>query len=196
MIQPLVYVMTLAFLISCQMDQKNNNTENKNDKKEVEMEHVKWSKNANIYEVNIRQYTNEGTINAFREHLPRLKEMGVDILWLMPVQPIGELNRKGSLGSYYSVKDYKAVNPEFGTMQDLKDLVSEAHKMGMYVILDWVANHSAWDNIWTEEHPEYYVKNDDGTFHSPYDWTDVIQFDYANPALRDSMIRALKFLQI
>jgi len=111
----------------------------------------------------------------------------------MPVQPIGELNRKGSLGSYYSVKDYKAVNPEFGTMQDLKDLVNEAHKMGMFVILDWVANHSAWDNIWTEEHPEYYVKNDDGTFHSPYDWTDVIQFDYANPALRDSMIRALKF---
>jgi len=192
MIQPLVYIMTLAFLISCQMDQ-NNNTENKNDKKEVEMEHVEWSKNANIYEVNIRQYTNEGTINAFREHLPRLKEMGVDILWLMPVQPIGELNRKGSLGSYYSVKDYKAVNPEFGTMQDLKDLVNEAHKMGMFVILDWVANHSAWDNIWTEEHPEYYVKNDDGTFHSPYDWTDVIQFDYANPALRDSMIRALKF---
>jgi len=191
MIQPLVYIMTLAFLISCQMDQ--NNTENKNDKKEVEMEHVDWSKNANIYEVNIRQYTNEGTINAFREHLPRLKEMGVDILWLMPVQPIGELNRKGSLGSYYSVKDYKAVNPEFGTMQDLKDLVNEAHEMGMFVILDWVANHSAWDNIWTEEHPEYYVKNEDGTFHSPYDWTDVIQFDYNNPALRDSMIHALRF---
>lgn len=193
MIQPVVYMMVLAFLISCQMDQKNDKTENKNDKKEVEMEHVEWSKNANIYEVNIRQYTDEGTINAFREHLPRLKEMGVDILWLMPVQPIGELNRKGSLGSYYSVKDYKAVNPEFGTMQDLKDLVNEAHEMGMYVILDWVANHSAWDNIWTEEHPEYYVKNEDGTFHSPYDWTDVIQFDYDNPALRDSMIRALKF---
>lgn len=157
------------------------------------MKHVDWSSNANIYEVNIRQYTNEGTINAFREHIPRLKEMGVNILWLMPVQPIGELNRKGSLGSYYSVKDYKAVNSEFGTMQDLKDLVNEAHEMGMYVILDWVANHSAWDNIWTAEHPEYYVKNEDGTFHSPYDWSDVIQFDYDNPALRDSMIRALKF---
>ena len=182
-----------VFLISCGLQQKENKTNNENEKKETEMKHVDWSRNANIYEVNIRQFTNEGTINAFREHLPRLKEMGVDILWLMPVQPIGELNRKGSLGSYYSVKDYKAVNPEFGTMQDLKDLVNEAHEMGMYVILDWVANHSAWDNIWTEEHPEYYVKNEDGTFHSPYDWSDVIQFDYDNPALRDSMIRALKF---
>jgi glycosidase len=157
------------------------------------MEHVEWSKNANIYEVNIRQYTEEGTINAFKKHLPRLKEMKVDILWLMPIQPIGELNRKGSLGSYYSVKDYKAVNPEFGTMEDLKALVNEAHEMGMYVILDWVANHSSWDNNWAIEHPEYYVKNDDGSFHSPYDWTDVIEFDYDNPAVRDSMIRALKF---
>ncbi len=186
-------VLLPVFLISCGSQQKENNTTNENDKKETEMKHVEWSKNANIYEVNIRQYSDEGTINAFREHLPRLKEMGVDILWLMPVQPIGGLNRKGSLGSYYSVKDYKAVNPEFGTMQDLKDLIKEAHEMGMYVILDWVANHSAWDNIWTEEHPEYYVKNDDGTFHSPYDWTDVIEFDYDNPAMRDSMIRALKF---
>ncbi|PLW93504.1 MAG: alpha-amylase, partial [Marinilabiliales bacterium] len=94
---------------------------------------------------------------------------------------------------YYSVKDYKAVNPEFGTMQDFKDLVNEAHGLGMYVILDWVANHSSWDNTWAVEHPEYYVKNDDGTFHSPFDWTDVIQFDYSKPAMRDSMTRALKF---
>ena len=184
------FIMAVVFLASCQTNEKKNEN---NQKKEVEMEHVDWSKNANIYEVNIRQYTEEGTINAFRKHLPRLKEMGVDILWLMPVQPIGELNRKGSLGSYYSVKDYKAVNPEFGTMQDMKDLVNEAHEMGMYVILDWVANHSSWDNAWAVEHPEYYVKNEDGTFHSPFDWTDVIEFDYNNPALRDSMTRALKF---
>jgi len=188
----LSYLLVLVFLTSCQTNEKKKQEKNQN-QKEVEMEHVDWSKNANIYEVNIRQYTEEGTINAFREHLPRLKEMGVDILWLMPVQPIGELNRKGSLGSYYSVKDYKAVNPEFGSMQDFKNLVNEAHKMGMYVILDWVANHSSWDNNWAVEHPEYYVKNDDGTFHSPFDWTDVIEFDYNNPALRDSMTRALKF---
>jgi len=187
------FTLLLVFLISCGSYQNEQKTNNENDKKETEMKHVDWSKHANIYEVNIRQYTPEGTINAFRKHLHRLKNMGVDILWLMPVQPIGELNRKGSLGSYYSVKDYKAVNPEFGTMQDLKDLVKEAHEMGMYVILDWVANHSAWDNIWTEEHPEYYGKNDDGTFHSPYDWTDVIEFNYDNPAMRDSMIRALRF---
>jgi glycosidase len=190
----LSYLLVLVFQTSCQTNEKKNQEKNQNqNQKEVEMEHVDWSKNANIYEVNIRQYTEEGTINAFREHLPRLKEMGVDILWLMPVQPIGELNRKGSLGSYYSVKDYKAVNPELGTMQDFKDLVNEAHEMGMYVILDWVANHSSWDNTWAFEHPEYYVKNEDGTFHSPYDWTDVIQFDYDNPAMRDSMTRALKF---
>lgn len=188
----LSYLLVLVFLTSCQTNEKKNQEKNQN-QKEVEMEHVDWSKNANIYEVNIRQYTEEGTINAFREHLPRLKEMGVDILWLMPVQPIGELNRKGSLGSYYSVKDYKAVNPEFGTMQDFKNLVNEAHEMGMYIILDWVANHSSWDNTWAIEHPEYYVKNDDGTFHSPFDWTDVIEFDYNNPAMRDSMTRALKF---
>lgn len=190
----LSYLLVLVFLTSCQTNEKKNQEKNQNqNQKEVEMEHVDWSKNANIYEVNIRQYTEEGTINAFREHLPRLKEMGVDILWLMPVQPIGELNRKGSLGSYYSVKDYKAVNPEFGTMQDFKDLVNEAHELGMYVILDWVANHSSWDNTWAFEHPEYYVKNEDGTFHSPFDWTDVIEFDYNNPAMRDSMTRALKF---
>ena len=190
----LIFAILPFFLISCgSLSQKQKEKSTNNDKKVTLMKHVNWSRNANIYEVNIRQYTPEGTINAFKEHLPRLKDMGVDILWLMPVQPIGEMNRKGSLGSYYSVKDYKAVNPEFGTMQDLQELVKEAHGMGMYVILDWVANHSAWDNVWAKEYPEYYVKEKDGTFHSPYDWTDVIEFDYDNPAMRDSMIRALKF---
>ena len=189
----LVFAILPAFLIACGSPGEKQQTNNENDKNVKEMKHVDWSKNANIYEVNIRQYTPEGTINEFRKHLPRLKEMGVDILWLMPVQPIGEMNRKGSLGSYYSVKDYKAVNPEFGTMQDLKDLVKEAHEIGMYVILDWVANHSAWDNVWTKEHADFYEKNDDGTFVSPFDWTDVISFDYNNPEMRDSMIRALEF---
>jgi glycosidase len=163
------------------------------EKKELKMRHVEWSRKANIYEVNMRQNTEAGTINAFREHLPRLKKMGVDILWIMPIQPIGEENRKGSLGSYYSVKDYTAVNPEFGTMEDFKAMVKEIHDLGMHVIIDWVANHSSWDNVWAKEHPEFYEKKEDGTFNSPFDWTDVIAFDYNNPAMRDSMYKALEF---
>jgi len=187
----LVAAFVAISVYSCDM---NPEKKEKTPKQTVEkMKHAEWSVNANIYEVNIRQYTPEGTINAFRKHMPRLKEMGVDILWLMPIFPVGEVNRKGSLGSYYSISDYKAVNPEFGTMDDIKELVDEAHTLGMHVILDWVANHSAWDNPMAEEHPEYYQKNEDGTFHSPYDWTDVIAFDYSNPAMRDSMVRALKF---
>lgn len=154
---------------------------------------TEWSANAIIYEVNVRQYTPEGTFDAFRQHLPRLQEMGVDILWLMPVHPIGEENRKGSLGSYYSVMDYKGVNPEFGTLEDLQELVDEAHLLGMKVILDWVANHSAWDNVWVESHPDFYERNEAGEFISPYDWSDVISLDYENMEMQDSMISALKY---
>lgn len=155
--------------------------------------HPEWSKNANIYEVNVRQYTAEGTFLGFEQHLPRLKDMGVDILWFMPVHPIGEKNRKGTLGSYYSIKDYKGINPEFGTMDDFKLVVSSAHKLGMKVIIDWVANHSAWDNPWVIEHPEYYVKDSLGNMVSPFDWTDVVKLNYDEPALRDAMIDAMKF---
>ncbi len=188
LISPLVLSLIIT-LIACNANQTNNS----NQIKKKESMHVDWSKNANIYEVNIRQYTEEGTIAAFQKHLPRLKEMGVDILWLMPVFPVGELNRKGSLGSYYAVKDYKDINPEFGNIDDFKALVKEAHSLGMYVILDWVANHSAWDNPWATEHPEWYQKSDSGEFVSPFDWTDVIAFDYTNESMRDSMIDALKF---
>lgn len=152
-----------------------------------------WSKNANIYEVNVRQFTKEGTFSAFQTHLPRLKNMGVDILWLMPVTPIGELNRKGTLGSYYSVKDYMAVNPEFGTMEDFKALVAEAHQLGMYVILDWVANHTAWDNHLVAEKPEWFTRDSLGNMVSPFDWSDVVDLNYDNPELWDYMIEALKF---
>ena len=119
--------------------------------------------------------------------------MGVDILWLMPIFPVGEKNRKGSLGSYYAVKDYHAINPEFGTKDDFRKVVQEAHELGMKVILDWVANHSAWDNVWVEQHPEYYEKDDKGNLVSPFDWTDVISFDYNNPEMREAMIEALKY---
>ena len=164
-----------------------------NQKQTMQTRHPVWSKKSNIYEVNIRQYTPEGTLQSFRKHLPRLQKMGVDILWLMPVFPISEKNRKGSLGSYYAVKNYKAVNPEFGTMDNLVQLVKDAHQRGMHVILDWVANHTGWDNAWATEHPDWYQRNSKGEFKSPFDWTDVIQLDYSNQAMRHAMISAMEY---
>ena len=160
-----------------------------------EVVHPEWSKNAVVYEVNIRQFTPEGTFNAFAEHLPRLKQLGVDILWLMPINPIGIKNRKEPLGSYYSVRDYKDVNPEFGNLDDFKNLVTKAHELGFHVIMDWVPNHSSWDNKLAAEHPEWYVKDAKGSFIPPlgFDWTDVIQFDWKNKELQDYMLNALKF---
>ncbi|MEL6654759.1 MAG: alpha-amylase family glycosyl hydrolase, partial [Bacteroidota bacterium] len=153
-----------------------------------------WSKNAVIYEVNLRQYTEEGTLTAFAERLPQLQKLGVDILWLMPVQPIGKKNRKGELGSYYSLQDYTAINPEYGRMEDFKALVSQAHDLGFKVILDWVANHTAWDHVWTETHPEWYIQDAAGNFQAPVaDWSDVIDLDYGQPALRNAMIEAMQF---
>lgn len=164
-------------------------------KEYVEINHPEWSKNATIYEVNIRQYTQEGTFKAFEKHLPRLKKMGIDILWIMPVHPIGNHNRKGTLGSYYAVKDYYGVNPEFGTLEDFKHLVNKIHDMGMYVLIDWVANHSSWDNPLTKIHPEWYSKTREGHFQPTpwYDWDDIIDFDYNQPGLREYMTKALKF---
>ena len=153
-----------------------------------------WAKNLSIYEVNIRQYTEAGTFKEFENHLPRLNEVGVGILWLMPINPIGEKNRKGSLGSYYSVKDYLAVNPEFGSMDDFKSLVNKAHAMGMYIIVDWVANHTAWDNVWAGTHPDFYTKDSAGNFVPPVqDWGDVIDLNYDNKNLWKEMINALKY---
>jgi len=155
--------------------------------------HPEWSKNASIYEVNIRQYSEEGTFNAFREDLPRLQAMGVDILWLMPIHPIGELNRKGTMGSYYAVQDFKAVNPEFGTEEDFQALVDEAHSLGMKVIIDWVANHSSWDNVWTVN-KDWYTLDEDGNFVPPIeDWDDVIDFNYYNQDMRAAMLDALLY---
>ena len=107
-----------------------------------------WAEDATLYEVNVRQYTDEGTFLAFAQHLPRLKDLGVDIIWFMPIHPIGEKERKGTLGSYYAVKDYRGINPEFGTLEDFKAVVDQAHEMGIKVIIDWVANHSAPDHAW------------------------------------------------
>lgn len=154
----------------------------------------KWAENATIYEVNLRQYTPEGTFKAFEASLPRLRKMGVDILWLMPIYPIGIEGRKGKLGSYYAVRDYRGVNPEFGTLNDLRHLVKTAHGMGFKVILDWVANHSAPDNPLTKEHPEWYKHDSLGHIIPPVpDWSDVSAFNYNEKGLREYQIESMKY---
>src|SRR5256714_2666315 len=155
--------------------------------------HPAWIEQGNIYEVNVRQYTREGTFRAFEKNLQRLKNMGIQTLWFMPVNPISKKDRKGALGSYYAVADYTAVNPEFGTMNDWKELVKRAHGMGFKVIMDWVPNHSGADNYWLTKHSEFYVKDKNGNPVSPYDWTDTRKLNYKNPELADSMIAAMKF---
>lgn len=156
-------------------------------------DHPAWVRRANIYEVNVRQYTREGTFRAFGKNLDRLKAMGVEILWFMPINPISHTDRKGSLGSYYAVSDYTSVNPEFGTLADFKTLVNAAHARGMKVILDWVPNHTGADHRWLLEHPDFYRKDSSGKAAVPFDWTDTRQLNYDNPVLRDSMIGAMQF---
>jgi glycosidase len=148
---------------------------------------------SNIYEVNVRQYTAEGTFKAFEANLPRLKEMGAEILWFMPITPISKADRKGALGSYYAVADYTAVNPEFGTMDDWKNLVNKAHELGFKVITDWVANHTGADNRWIKSNPDFFVKKADGTLAFAFDWSDTRDLNFWNPVLHDSMINAMKF---
>lgn len=162
--------------------------------------HPAWSRDAVIYEVNVRQYTPEGTFAALQAHLPRLRRLGVDVLWLMPVQPIGRKNRKGVLGSYYSIADYRGVNPEFGTLADVRRFVDGAHRLGMRVLLDWVPNHTAFDHPWTTAHPDWYEHNPDGSIHNARDneghetdWTDVAELNYANPAMRRAMIADMRY---
>lgn len=151
-----------------------------------------WKHTTNIYEVNVRQYTKEGTFKAFEKEMPRLKSMGVKTLWFMPVTPIAQKNKKGSLGSQYAAADYTSVNPEFGTMDDFKVLVKKAHRLGFKVIIDWVANHTGWDHIWTKTHPEYYLK-ENGDFKRASGMDDIIELDYTNQEMRSEMINAMKF---
>ena len=155
---------------------------------------VEWAHTTNVYEVNVRQYTPEGTFNAFVKELPRLKEMGVQTLWFMPVTPISAKNKKGSLGSYYACSDYTGINPEFGTMEDFKNLVNQAHTLGFKVIIDWVANHTGWDHRWTTEHPDYYEKDPStNDFKIASGMDDIIELDFKNPDLRKAMIAAMQF---
>lgn len=173
---------------------------------------------ATIYEANIRQYSPEGSFNAFTKDIPQLKALGVDIIWVMPIYPISKTKRKAEgnifvediedpaarekvLGSYYAITDYTKVNPEFGTLEDFRQLVKTAHDNGIYIILDWVANHTGWDHIWLKEHPEYYTQNDKGEVIDPIDpgtgeswgWGDVADLNYDNQEMRNEMIADMKY---
>jgi hypothetical protein len=146
-----------------------------------------------LYEVNVRQFSDAGNFAGVTARLQEIRKLGVTTLWLMPIYPIGKENRKGELGSYYSIKNYTDVNPEFGTADDFKKLVDGAHKVGMKVIIDWVANHTAWDHAWVKQNPEYYEKGKDGKIKSPFDWTDVAELDYNNKVMSAQMIEAMRF---
>jgi glycosidase len=149
--------------------------------------------NAVIYEVNVRQYSSEGTFSEVTKNIPTLKNLGVDILWLMPVHPIGIKNRKGTLGSYYSVKDYRGIDESYGSAMEFRELVAEAHSHGMKVIIDWVANHTAWDHEWIAKHPNWYVQDSLGKIVTQYDWTDVAKLNYQNKDMRKAMIADMKY---
>jgi glycosidase len=206
----IVAVFSLLTLVSCK---KENNSIEK-DTKEIAKFSPEVEENAVIYEVNIRQYSPEGTFNAFTKDIPQLKELGVKIIWVMPIFPISETKRKATggddskfasdmpkeeqhkyLGSYYAVSDFKKVNPEFGTIEDFRNLVKTAHENGIYVILDWVPNHTGWDHVWIKEHPEYYTKNAKGEIIDPinpetgksWGWSDVADLNYDNQNLRKEM---------
>lgn len=158
------------------------------------MQHATWSYDAVIYEMNIRQLTEEGTFNAATRHLHFLKNVGIDAIWLMPIYPIGEANRKGSFGSYYSISDYCAINPEFGTMEEFDAFVAEAHRLGMKVILDWVANHTARDAKWLTNKPlDWYERDEHGVAKIPCDWDDTAKLNYANHDVWRGQIDAMKF---
>ena len=167
-------------------------------KEEVEEEIAprapEWTKDAVLYEVNLRQYTKEGTFKAFSGHLDEIKSAGFNTLWFMPIHPISKTNRAGSLGSYYSVSDYRDVNPEYGNLEDFKALCEKAHKMGFHIMLDWVANHTGWDNPWIKAHPDWYTQKD-GEIISPEGtgWNDVADLNYDNPDMRKEMIESMKY---
>ncbi len=154
-----------------------------------------WSKDAVIYQVNTRQFSESGNFNGVMQKLDHIQAMGASIIWLMPIHPIGKTNRKGHLGSPYAVQDYRAINPEFGDETSLKALIDAVHQRSMKIILDWVPNHSAWDNPLVDSHPEWYARDYKGDFRpSPWwDWSDIIEFDYSNPELRAYMIDAMQY---
>ena len=187
-----IFFCMLAGMSACSPRTQNDNP--KNYDTPMRFETPQWARQTSIYEVNVRQYTPAGTFRAFMNELPRLRDMGVGTLWFMPITPIAEKNRKGTLGSYYACSDYTAINPEFGTLEDFKELVKQAHALGMKVIIDWVANHTGWGHRWTTEHPEYYLRDSaTGDFKIASGMDDIIELDFSKPSLRKAMIDAMRF---
>lgn len=211
-------VFGLLLVVSCKDKAENSSTTTEEQQREIAPVSNEMMESAVIYEANIRQYSSEGTFEAFTKDIPQLKELGVKVIWLMPVYPISEVKRKATqelsiediedpaekekyLGSYYAIADYTAVNPEFGSVEDFQELVDTAHENGMYVILDWVANHTGWDHHWLEEHPEYYTQNEAGEPVDPlnpatgesWGWTDVADLNYENKELWKAMTAEMKF---
>ena len=177
-----IFLLHLYYLLIREMTKQNNNT------------HADWSYSAVLYEMNVRQLTPEGTLRAAEEKLEFLRSMGIDAIWLMPIYPIGEEGRKGSLGSYYSIQDYCAVNPEFGTMENFDSFINKAHALGMKVLLDWVANHTARDAKWLKTKPaDWYEREADGTAKVPWDWTDTAKLNYDNRDVWRGEIEAMRF---
>lgn len=185
-----ILLLFILFFISC------------NDQKELSTSfNVNQIKDGVIYEANIRQYSESGKFEDFTKDIYKLKDLGVKIIWLMPIHPISKTNRKGTLGSYYSISDYKAVNPEFGNKDDLDKLIKEAHKHDMLVILDWVANHTGWDHKWIKNKPDYYTKNENGEITDPinpttgesWGWTDVADLNFDNIEMQNEMIKAMEY---
>jgi len=154
---------------------------------------VAWALDATIYEVNIRQYTQEGDFKSFEKEIPRLKDMGVGILWLMPITPISQVVKKGALGSYYACSSYTKINPEFGTEADFQSLVRTAHENGMKVIIDWVANHTGRHHEWMEQHPEWFAQDAAGNFTERNGWDDVVDLNFSNTAMRAALTRAMHY---
>ena len=156
--------------------------------------HPEWTYNSVVYEVNVRQFSPEGTFAGVQAQLPRLKELGVDILWLMPIYPIGVEGRKGTLGSYYAISDYKAVNPEFGTLEDFQALVDAAHELGFKLVLDWVANHTSPDNVWLSQKPaDFYERDAEGNTVYEFDWSDTRNLNYDNKEVWWAQEDAMRF---
>ena len=176
----LLFIAAALMLVSCAQ------------KPETNLRHPKFAYDATIYELNTRQATPEGTFAAAEALLPTLKENGIDIIWVMPCQPIGKITRKGTLGSYYSIIDYCAINPEFGTRADFEHFLKAAHEMGFKVILDWVANHTAPDSEWTQ-HEGWHYRDSLGNLMVQYDWTDISKLDYHSEDMRAEMLKSMHF---
>ena len=212
-------LLVVASLMSCKKETKEKSENKSETTNQIADFKPEMEENSVIYEVNIRQYSPEGTFSAFTNDIPQLKEMGVKILWVMPIFPISQTKRKATggadskfasempeaeqskyLGSYYAVSDFTKVNPEFGTIEDFRKMVKTAHENGIYVILDWVPNHTGWDHVWLKQHPEFYTKNAKGEITDPLNpdgtpvgWADVADLDYSNKGLRKEMVEDMQY---